>query len=109
MNYAVGKMTNVVTMDRDKIEVISWTPKGNQSSVLILDGTEQRTLDPVEGRGILTKPRWEEGFHAIFIEMRREDTGEIMPTSRRFMADGEMCVEQKAPSGLTIRRWFVRQ
>merc|ERR1719330_1240848 len=109
MNYGIGKMTNVITMQGDELEIVSWTPRGNRAIKFILDGTEQRTFDPVEGRVLIAFSRWEEGFDAISVDTRREDTGEPCPTMRRFMREDEMCVEQTTPSGATmVRRWFVR-
>jgi len=108
MKYGVGKMTNVVEMTDDSITITTWTPKGDHTSVLKLDGTESRNTDPMDGKGMLAVARWEDST-SISIETTAEENGKVMPSSRRFLRDGEMCVEQKTPSGLIAKRWFVRQ
>lgn len=108
MKYGVGKMTNVIEMTRDSITITTWTPKGDHTSVLKLDGSQSRNTDPMDGKGMLAVARWEDST-SISIETTAEDTGKKQPSSRRFLRDGEMCVEQKTPSGLIAKRWFVRQ
>jgi len=108
MKYGAGKMTNVIKMTGESMELTTWTPKGDHTSWLKLDGTESRNTDPMDGRSMLAVARWE-GHDAIFIETRREDDGKVMPTSRRFLRGDEMCVEQLTPNGLAIQRVFARQ
>jgi len=108
MKYGVGKMTNSITMTGESMELTTWTPKGDHTSRLKLDGTESRNTDPMDGRFMLAVARWE-GHDAIFIETRREDDGALMPTSRRYLRGEEMCVEQITPNGLVAKRWFARQ
>lgn len=108
MKYGVGKMTNEITMTSESMQLTTWTPKGDHTSVLKLDGSESRNTDPMDGKFMLAVARWE-GSEAIFIETRREADGEVMPTSRRFLKGEEMCVEQITPKGLVAKRWFVRK
>lgn len=108
MKYGAGKMTNVIKMTGESMELTTWTPKGDHTSWLKLDGTESRNTDPMDGRSMLAVARWE-GQDAISIVTRREDDGQVMPTSRRYLRGAEMCVKQTTPSGLVAERWFVRQ
>lgn len=108
MKYGVGKMTNTISMTAESMQLTTWTPKGDHTSVLKLDGTASRNTDPMDGKFMLAVARWE-GSDTIFIETRREDNGEVMPTSRRSLKGEEMCVEQTTPKGLVAKRWFVRQ
>jgi len=107
MKYGVGKMTNEITMTSESIQLTTWTPKGDHTSVLKLDGSESRNTDPMDGKFMLAVARWE-GSDAIYIQTRREANGEVQPTSRRFLKGDEMCVEQITPKGLVAKRWFVR-
>jgi len=108
MKYGVGKMTNVISMTAESMQITTWTPKGDHTSVLKLDGTTSRNTDPMDGKIMLATARWE-GSDLILIETRREVDGEVMPTSRRFLKGAEMCVEAITPKGLVAKRWFVRQ
>jgi len=109
VGYGVGKMTNAITHEGDRITIISWSPRGTFTNALILDGVERPTVDPVEGRPMLATASWEKGRQAIYIQGVLCQTGQRMPSSRRYFHGEEMCVEQVSPSGGIVRRIFARQ
>mmetsp|Transcript_55179 Transcript_55179/g.156427 ORF Transcript_55179/g.156427 Transcript_55179/m.156427 type:complete len:134 (+) Transcript_55179:154-555(+) len=117
MSYGVGRMTNEVTQSGDEIGVVSWSPKGTFTNMLRIDGSEQETVDPLEGRPIRVVLAWEAllvdagaaPVPALVTRGRRLDVDENLPENSRFLHGEEMCLQQTSPSGLVVRRYFKRQ
>lgn len=107
LGYGVGYLTNDIVLTAKVFKVITSGPTGTFSSDLRLDGTEQESVDPVEGNPTLCKPWWEGS--TVVLESRRADRSVWMPQVRRFLIGDEMCVEQTTASGLRVRRFFSRR
>jgi hypothetical protein len=110
LRYGAGRITQNITHAEDMLTVVSTSLKGNHATTFRLDGTEQNSVDPFQGRPLATIPCWEARDTGVLImESRHSDTGKPMPHTRRYILGEEMCVEQTTLSGVTVRRYFVQK
>jgi len=108
--FGVGTFKTQVRHSDEVLHVVSPLIAGKvYKSSLRIDGTRQDDKDPTDGKRMFVTPAWEADGATLRCEYRRADTGAALPVSRRFLVGAQMCIEQTAPSGQAVKRYFERR
>mmetsp|Transcript_43734 Transcript_43734/g.102048 ORF Transcript_43734/g.102048 Transcript_43734/m.102048 type:complete len:213 (+) Transcript_43734:90-728(+) len=106
MGYGVRKVFQVIKQEGDQIRITQTNPQRSVVVDLTVNGVEQDSTDPAEGKKIKVQPSWD-GV-ALLLKSRAPD-GKELPTARRFFAGEEMIMELTTPKGLVVKRIFSRK
>lgn len=106
-NFGIGKVLQDVSLNGNKLQIITeGTPKGvNTMNVTINDGLQETV--GLDGNPVFVGFSWETDA-MLFMEGELSD-GKVIPTTRRYIQDGDTVLETTAPSGTTVKRIFTRQ
>eukprot|EP00434_Breviolum_minutum_P045043 symbB.v1.2.040304.t1/scaffold7134.1/size13104/1 len=104
MNYGVGVMTQIIDHHGNALKVTLISPKGTSTSTILINGEEQESVDPMDGRAVKVVPTWR--GKELEVKTRWASTLKELPINRRFFKDSQMIIESTTASGLVVKRIF---
>eukprot|EP00435_Cladocopium_sp_Y103_P002845 s812_g1.t1 len=104
MGYGVGVMKQIVEHKSNEMKVTLISPKGTSTSTIVINGVEQESVDPMDGKKVKVVPCWR--GNALEVKSRWADTLKELPVNRRFLKGPQMIIESTTASGLVVKRVF---
>ncbi|CAL1160927.1 unnamed protein product [Cladocopium goreaui] len=104
MGYGVGVMKQIVEHQSNELKVTLISPKGTSTSTIVINGVEQESVDPMDGKMVKVVPCWR--GNALEVKSRWADTLKELPVNRRFLKGPQMIIESTTASGLVVKRVF---
>eukprot|EP00913_Durusdinium_trenchii_P013463 g12643.t1 len=97
MNYGVRVMKQIIEHQDEEFKVTVISPKGTATSTIFLNGAEQDSVDPMEGKAVKVVPLWK--GKQLEVKTRWASTLKELPINRRFLRGAQMPAPQTRGAG----------